>query len=108
MWQESLIVLRSSVPNKDHKSVTNLIFPNNTHRWKRRPKETPAAASVAIFAVEATGARAYRYHANTPFDILIINLFESFPHGKGFMVIPKTSKNYRDISGKTAAFVGVR
>ena len=35
----------------------------------RAPKKKDAAASVAIFADEATGALEYRSHANTPFDI---------------------------------------
>ena len=35
----------------------------------------------------------------TPLSILNYNLFEPFPHAKGFMVIPKTSNNYREILG---------
>ena len=49
------------------------------------------------FRVEATGALAHRSHASTPFDKLS-------PYSSRFLmqtaVIPKSSKNYREISEK--------
>ena len=97
-----------SVPNKDYKSVTHFIFPNNIGEnadQKKRQRSRKAGftlrtqiygALVAIFAVEATGALAYRSHASAR-SILNHHLIRVVSLCKELY---GDTKNYREISEK--------